>query len=189
MSKLANKRKQEIPKNIQTKFQRPQYQVGDFVCITWLGELKFGQVVETNKKNDHVRYKVKSHGRYYTCGIQIGNFTSENVGYGILLADDTNRRGATEIRSRAIGRPVYEVDRRPIINASNETASTRQAVDDNNNTITTSRKRTAGITKNSAKHGVTHDSKTKSKSARKPTTKLDEAIQRQKDFLNGFVKK
>jgi hypothetical protein len=186
---MAKKKKQEIPKYIQTKFQKPQYQVGDFVCITWLGSPHFGQIVETDKKNEHVRYKVKSHGTYYTCGIQIGIYKSENTEYGILLADETNRRGEAAIRAKTAGRPIYEIDRRPTASSSNETTSSRQTVNDNIKPAPTSRKRTTSVTTTSAKHGSSHDTKTKSKPSRRKKTELDNAVQKQKDFLNGFVKK
>jgi hypothetical protein len=186
---MIKKKKQDVPRHIQTKFQKPQYQVGDFVCITWLGGAQFGQIVDIDKKNEHVRYKVKSHNRYYICGIQIGNYTSENTDYGILLADETERRGAAAIREKAVGRPIYELDRRPTSSVRNETAGIGQAVDDNNNTAPTSRKRTATVTKNSVKHGTSPNSKTKSKLTTRKTSELDNAVQKQRDFLSGFVKK
>ena len=186
---MIKKKKQDVPKHIQTKFQKPQYQVGDFVCITWLGGAQFGQIVDIDKKNEHVRYKVKSHNRYYICGIQIGNYTSENTDYGILLADETERRGAAAIREKAVGRPIYELDRRPTSSVRNETAGIGQAVDDNNKPDATSRTRTNTVTKNSVKHGASLNSKTKSKLTTRKTSKLDAAVQKQRDFLSGFVKK
>jgi hypothetical protein len=133
--------------------------------------------------------KLKAHNRYYICGIQIGNYTSENTDYGILLADETERRGAAAIREKAVGRPIYELDRRPTSSVRNETAGIGQAVDDNNNPDATSRTRTNTVTKNSVKHGASSNSKTKSKPTRSKKTELDNAVQKQKDFLNGFVKK
>lgn len=186
---MIKKKKQDVPKHIQAKFQKPQYQVGDFVCITWLGGAQFGRVVDVDKKNEHVRYKVKSHTRYYICGIQIGNYASENTDYGILLADETQRRGSAAIREKAASRPVHELDRRSTSGARNETAGIGQAVDDNNNSSTTSRKRADTVTKNSVKHGASSDSKTKSKLTTRKTNKLDAAVQKQRDFLSGFVKK
>ena len=55
---MAKKRKQDVPKYIQAKFKKEQYKPGDYVCMTWLGGLKFGQIIETDKKNEHVRYKI-----------------------------------------------------------------------------------------------------------------------------------
>jgi hypothetical protein len=186
---MAKKRKQDVPKYIQSKFLREQYKPGDYVCITWLGGIKFGQVIDIDKKHEHVRYKVKSHGKYYTCGIQIKEFLSENTDYGILLADETDRRGAAAIRSKSTGKELHELDRRSTASAQNETTSTRQHVNDINNATTTGRGRKTTKSKNAVEHGTSHDTKTKPKLARSKKTELDNAVQKQRDFLNGFVKK
>ena len=186
---MAKKRKQDVPKYIQSKFLREQYKPGDYVCITWLGGLKFGQVVSTDKKHEHVRYKVKSHGTYYTCGIQIKEFLSENADYGILLVDETERRGAAAIRSKATGRELHEIDRRATSSIPPKTTSSGQSVNNSNNANATSRRRKTTKPKNAVKHSSTNDSKTKSKPARSKKTELDKEVQKQRDFLNGFVKK
>ncbi len=186
---MAKIKQQEIPKYIQSKFQRAQYKPGDYVCMTWLGGIKFGQIVKIDKKNEHIRYKIKSYNKFYTCGIQIGEYRSENTDYGILLADETERRGSAAIRSKAAGKELHELDGRSNASARNETTSTRQSIDDNNNTTSASRRRKTTKPKNVVKHGTTHDSKTKPNPARSKKTELDNAVQKQRDFLNGFVKK
>ena len=186
---MAKKRKQDVPKYIQAKFKKEQYKPGDYVCMTWLGGLKFGQIIETDKKNEHVRYKIKSYNTFYTCGIQIGEYQSENTDYGILLADETERRGAAAIRSKATGRELHEIDRRATSSIPPKTTSSGQSANNSNNTNATSRSRKTTKPKNAVKHSSTNDSKTKSKPTRSKKTELDKEVQKQRDFLNGFVKK
>ena len=98
------KKKIKIPKYIQTKFKKPQFKKGDAVCITWLGEYKYGFIIDVNTDNEEARYKVKSYGTVYPCGIQIKEYKSNYGQVGFVQNDpgespDTIREKATRADS------------------------------------------------------------------------------------------
>lgn len=185
---MAKQKKQEVPKHIQAKFKKPQFKPGDFVCMTWLGEFIRGELIETYKTHEHVRYKIKAAGFTYTCGIQIGDYKSEHTDYGVLLAGATTAEGiATAVVNENKGRRVLEESGRTDASISNQTTSVGSDSNSNDRSNTTSTSRKSNATKNAANRSTSHDTKKKSKSVKRKNTELEQAIQRQKDFLNGFT--
>ena len=183
---MAKKKKQEVPKYIQAKFKKPQFKPGDFVCMTWLGEFIRGELLETYKTHDHVRYKINAAGFTYTCGIQIGDYKSEHTDYGILLAEETVRRG---VKPETANRTIHAESRRTNDSIPTQTTGVRSNSNSNDRSNTTSTPRKSNATKNAANRSTSNDTKKKSKSVKRKNTELEQAVQRQKDFLNGFVKK
>jgi hypothetical protein len=183
---MAKKKKQEVPKYIQAKFKKPQFNPGDFVCMTWLGEFIRGELVETYKTHEHVRYKIKAAGFTYICGIQIGDYKSEHADYGILLEAETVRRG---VKPETADRTIHAESRRTTNSISTQTTGVRSNSNSNDRSNTTSTPRKSNATKNAANRSTSNDTKKKSKSVKRKNTELEQAVQRQKDFLNGFVKK
>jgi len=183
---MAKQKKQQVPKYIQAKFKKPQFKPGDFVCMTWLGEFIRGELVETYKTHEHVRYKIKAAGFTYTCGIQIGDYKSEHTDYGILLESETVRRG---VKPETADRTIHAESRRTNVSISNQTTSVGSDSNSNDRSNTTSTSRKSNATKNAANRSTSNDTKKKSKSVKRKNTELEQAVQRQKDFLNGFVKK
>lgn len=183
---MAKKKKQEVPKYIQAKFKKPQFKPGDFVCMTWLGEFIRGELLETYKTHEHVRYKIKAAGFTYTCGIQIGDYKSEHTDYGILLESETVRRG---VKPETADRTIHAKSRRTNDSIPTQTTGVRSDSNSNDRSNTTSTPRKSNATKNAANRSTSNDTKKKSKSVKRKNTELDQAVQRQKDFLNGFVKK
>lgn len=185
------KKAKAVPIYIQNMFNKPQYKVGDAVCITWLGVKKYGFIINIKKSHEEVAYYVRANDTTYPCGIKIKEHITKHHTAGLVQHDSAESQEA--------------------ISRKASTSNTRVVKDSNGNSIRTATKNTVSRTnvsatgsKTSAKPTRTRTSSRKtneqSSSAstrktrtRKSTTRngseLDEAIQRQKDFLKGFTKK
>ena len=189
-------KKQKISDKLQSKFNKPQFQIGDAVFFSWLGQKQYGHVKKTKQVSWGTQYTVEStSGVKYPCGIQIqGQKTNYNTGY--ILFEDTRTIGSAELTRRIeniINEPrvtkVFRNTPRPANESRDNDSSSR--TDATNNSI----KDTSNKTRRSSKSNVNASSSrgngivdtTKRKNSR--NTELDTAIQKQRDFLNGFVKK
>ena len=188
--------KQKVSDKLQAKFNKPQFQVGAAVFFSWLGQKKYGYVKKHKNTGWGVQYMVtSSDGVNYPCGIQIeGQKTTYHTGY--ILFEDTRSIGQDEI----IKRIETTVKPTRIATVSINTGGKEDASRDDdsilpgpdaadNGTISTSKKR--GSSKSNAVKpstaGVRNSNSKKRKDSTEPS--LNDAIQRQRDFLNGFVKR
>ena len=176
------KKKVKIPAYVLKQFDKVMYKVGDEVMIRWLGQIKTGYVTKYKKSNFGVSYTVevteKNLNRQlrstrYPCGIQIKEYTTDYK-VGLILHEQTQER----IKSRG----VHEVPGSSATKSKTNSGSGRN--NDNSNNRKTSGSRNTATAKTSAKSSSkrVHDNNSKTRS-------LDQAIDRQKDFLKGFVKK
>ena len=182
---MANK-KSKIPAYVLKQFEKPMYKTGDKVIIKWLGQIKTGYV-KTSKENTWGRsYMVEVTEKglkrsddvtRYPCGIEIrGHRTQYDVGF---ILHDRTQQGDWPQSTR-----IYE-----------NSGSDEDAQRDNNKSVrrnddSSSRKNTGSRSSN-AHQDVVKPSSTRKRTRNAKTSgkDLDDAVNRQKDFLQGFVKK
>ena len=168
------KQNKKTPKNIVKQFNRPQFKVGDWVYFTWLGAKQYGYVKKIITKNWGVQYTVEAEVYKqiykYPCGIAIkGYTTSYNV--GCILREESKK--------------LLKDKGRTIDESRDDNKSWRRDVNGNSSKITTSRNNARKIVNESSSTRICDSSATK----QQDNAELKAAIQKQKDFLNGFVKK
>ena len=179
------KKKSKIPAYVLKQFEKAMYKTGDKVIIKWLGQTKTGYV-KTSKENSWGRsYMVEVEEKglkrsddvtRYPCGIEIrGHRTQYDVGF---ILHDRTQSGDWPQSTR-----IYE-------NSGSDKASQRndnKSVGGNDDSV--GRKDTGDRSSNTHKDVVEPSSTRKRTSNAKTSSKdLDDAVNRQKDFLRGFVK-
>ena len=164
----------KTPANIVKQFKRPQFKIGDWVYFTWLGSKQQGYVKKITTQNYGVQYLVvaEEYGKTYKypCGIEIKGYRTP-YDVGCVLREESKKllkdKGGAIVESR------------------NDNKSQHQDVYRNNSETRTSR--------NNAREDVNESSSARNVESntkkRQDTTELKDAIQKQKDFLNGFVRK
>lgn len=176
--------KQKIPQTIQNKFSRQQYKVGDYVCIKFLGEKYYGYVKRITERSNTFVYMVQTNGYSYPCGIQIKDFFSGTAGN--ILFDDTAGLGGEEIKRQ------FDAGKLPQHPGGTATISRSESTSSRSNDGETIRKVSSNRTKankrrtNDVQPSDTTVSETKP-TRRKSYSALDQAIERQKDFLRKFT--
>jgi hypothetical protein len=187
-------KKQKISDKIQTKFDKPQFRIGDAVFFSWLGQKQYGHVIRIKKATWGIQYSVQSaSGTKYPCGIQIqGQKTHYNTGY--IYMEDTRTIGSEELERRiqiGINEPrSTTVVRNPIRETSeSRDNNTGSRTNDAKHSDTTTPNRTKRSSKSNANASSSGRNGTTSTKKRKDTanTELTDAIQKQRDFLNGFI--
>jgi hypothetical protein len=185
-------KKSNVPDNVEKQFNKALFKQGEPVLFTWLGAKKYGYVKEYKKTNWGIQYSVLSLGTSYPCGIQIKGYrTSYHI--GCILLEETNTSGVDELKKRIDSGPrAYTATEifRDAPRSNNESRSS-----DSNKRIATgtSNRKTKSNTKRS--DGVENDVKPSNNGVQQQHTKkrknaeLDTAIQKQRDFLSGFVKR
>lgn len=184
--------KEKITDKLQAKFDKPHFQSGSAVFFSWLGSKKYGHVTAFKKTNWGIQYTVRSTtGTNYPCGISIeGTTTSYKV--GIIYLEETRKLGNDEI-SRRIGTEIENNrvstnTRRPTV--SSTTSDTGSGEDDG---VNNKRIEDKSGSKRGTMHGNessnTRVSKRNTKTRKNSKSTLDDAIEKQKNFLSGFIKK
>tara|TARA_Y100001937_G_scaffold127279_1_gene199040 strand:+ start:1688 stop:2236 length:549 start_codon:yes stop_codon:yes gene_type:complete len=180
------KKKSKIPAYVLKQFEKAMYKTGDKVIIKWLGQIKTGYV-KTSKENTWGRsYMVEVEEKglkrnddvtRYPCGIEIrGHRTQYDVG---LILHDRTQQGDWPQSTR-----IYENSGSEKDSQRNDNKSVRRYDDSN------SRKNEFGGSSTTHKDIIESSSTRMCTSNTKTSTQdLDNAINRQKDFLQGFVKK
>ena len=182
-------KKQLVPDTIQKQFNKIQFKQDQPVFFTWLGMKKYGYVIQTKQMGWGIMYTIESDGTKYPCGVQIKTHKTAYT-TGCILVDDTRSIGDIELERRiqsghhSTNTEVFSNPRR----ANNESGG-------NNNSIgiiskTNSRNSTksnASSTKDAIKPSSTRVRN--NNTTKRTDSKLDDAIQKQRDFLSGFVKK
>lgn len=189
-------KRQQISDKLQTKFNKPQFRIGDAVFFSWLGQKQYGHVIRIKQASWGIQYSVQAaSGTKYPCGIQIqGQKTPYNTGY--IYLEDTRTIGAEELERRI--QTDVKVPRTTTVvrNPVRETSESRDndsgsRTDDAKHSDSNTANRTKRSSKSNANASSTGRNGTTSTKKRKDTanTELTDAIQKQRNFLNGFVKK
>ena len=183
-------KKQTIPDNIQKQFNKLQFKIGDPVFFTWLGTKKYGYVINTKEVAWGVQYMVDSQSTKYPCGVSIvGHKTAYTT--GCIYIDETRSIGRDEIKRRiqtghsSTYTELFTDARRTEIKSGSKLATSKRisSADSKSTKTTQVNNATKHVAKSSSNRNITRDAKKRNRS------KLDTAIQRQRDFLNGFIKK
>ena len=181
--------KNQAPDAFQKQFNKIQFKINAPVIFTWLGMKKYGYVIRTKETNWGIQYTVQDVDAKYPCGIIIKTHkTTYNT--GCILYDDSRSIGEIELTRRiniTYGRPIKAVSRNSG-GSESESRSNNINVTRVSNTIvsnaTTETHISSTIVDESSNTRM-HNNNTK----KRTNSKLDTAIQKQKNFLNGFVKK
>ena len=180
-------KKQLVPDTIQKQFNKIQFKQGQPVFFTWLGMKKYGHVIRTKEMGWGIMYTIDSEGTKYPCGVQIKMHKTPYT-TGCILADDTRSIGDIELERRiqsGHSSTTTEVFR-DTVRTNNEGRSNA------NNSGRLSKTTSKQITKSNV--GIGKDVVSPSATGvrnditkKRGNTKLDTAIQKQRDFLNGFI--
>jgi hypothetical protein len=182
--------KQRVSDEQAKRFNKQQFKIGEAVFFAWLGQKKYGYVIRTKETNWGIQYTVESEGMRYPCGIEIkGQKTSYNTGF--IYYEATRSIDAVELRRRAEtgydrGNPEILINERGTTVQSGSDTSTSKRILGKTSDRTKSTK-TRNKKQDVAKPG--NDGVLKTNTRSRKNTELDSAIQKQKDFLNGFIKK
>jgi len=184
-------KKAQVSEAIQNKFNKPQFKIGDAVYFVWLGNKQYGYVRKTKQTNWGIQYTVESaSGVKYPCGIQIqGQKTQYNTGY--IFYDDTRSIGNEECIKRVVPTTYTRLYEQP---ARQETKVGDDNKSSGRNATKTSRKDKSVRTKRSTESDATPPSTAGNgngnpRKRKNTNTELDNAIEKQRNFLSGFVKK
>ena len=169
------KQYKKTPKNIIKQFNRPQFKVGDCVYFSFLGTQKTeGYVKKITTQNWGVQYLVEAEefGKTYKypCGIDIKGYKTA-YHTGCVFREESKKL----LKDK--GRTVNE--------SRDDSQSWNRDVNTTSPKSTTSRKNARKNVNESSSTRICNSSTTKQQNK----TELKDAIQKQKDFLNGFVKK
>ena len=185
-------KKSNVPDNIVKQFNKALFKQGEPVLFTWLGAKKYGYVKKYKTTNWGIQYSVFSFGATYPCGIQIKTYrTSYHV--GCILFEETTNIGVDELTKRIEAGPeplshteIFRDAPRPS-NESPSRNSNKRGAASASNRKTKSNTTGSNVVENDvppSNNGVQQQHTKKRKNV-----ELDSAIQKQRDFLSGFVKK
>jgi len=184
--------KEKITDKLQAKFDKPHFQIGSAVFFSWLGSKKYGYVTAFKKTNWGIQYTVQSTtGTSYPCGICIEGITT-SYKVGIIYLEETRKLGndviAGKIESEKENSRIPTITgRTTITNTISDTVD--RADDDGNNTTNTTDSGSDIGSVNDIQPSSTRVHKRTTKTRKTSKSALDEVIEKQKNFLNGFVKK
>jgi hypothetical protein len=186
-------KKQRVSEAIQNKFNKPQFKPGDAVHFHWLGQKLYGHVKKTKQTGWGIQYMVETYQkRRYPCGIQIAGYRTEyDTGY--IFFEETRSIGDAECANRITSPATYigvheESSRTTGKSRNDATSSRRNDAKDNGASNPTRKERSPKPDANDAgTAGVNRDNTTKRKNS--ANSELDSAIEKQRNFLSGFIKK
>ena len=177
--------KQKLPATIQKKFDRKLYKVGDYVYFDWLSEKQYGYITKVYKSSNTYMYMVQGENYRYPCGIQIKTYKYGSAGY--IIYEQTQDLGQDELKRRFESRSVSRDSTRPIGTQPSKDEVRRNLTSTTNDEVLQPRKSSKHAPKNVVKPSNTTNSKGTTKRGRKSYSKLDEAVQKQKEFLRKFT--
>ena len=184
--------KKQVPKNIQDKFDKPLFKSGDAVFFSWLGQKQYGYVTKTKKASWGIQYMVQNaEKRSYPCGVQISGYkTQYEVGY--IFVNETKELSRDVLETR-INTPrtftAVSVNVGRSTNQSKNDVRGNGADTDKISRKTTKRNRKGSSSTNDDTSSNTGMPSINSGKRKNSKTELNDAIQKQRDFLNGFVKR
>ena len=183
-------KKQQAPDAIIKQFEKPQFKIDDAVFFTWLGAKKYGYVKTYKTSSWGIQYLVESNDTRYPCGVSIkGHKTTYTT--GCINIDETRSIGQDEIKKRiqtghsSTYTELFTDTRRTEDESGSKSAGSKHVPATNSKAIKSPRSNNKGkdVVKPSANGNTTGTRK------KRGDSELDNAIQRQRDFLNGFIKK
>ena len=181
-------KKNQAPDAFQKQFNKIQFKINSPVIFTWLGMKKYGYVIRTKETNWGIQYTVDSEGTKYPCGIQIKTHKTTYT-TGLINHDETRSLGQQELVTRiqtghsSTYSEIFRDSGRPVSESRDvSTDSGRLSRKDNNATKSTQPKSKSKTIVQPSSSGVRSNTTTKSENS-----ELDDAIQKQRDFLNGFI--
>lgn len=183
-------KKSNVPENIQKQFEKPQFKIGDPVFFTWLGSKKYGYVTFFKTTNWGIQYTVEENNVRYPCGIEIKTHkTAYTTGY--IRYDETRSIGRDELITRiqtghsSTYSELFIDTRRSTIQSGSTSATSKRISAKNTKGVKSTKPNTKGkdVVKSSSNGNIAGNGK------KRGNSELDSAIQKQRDFLNGFVKK
>lgn len=180
-------KKQLVPDTIQKLFNKLQFKLNQPVSFTWLGIKKYGYVIRTKQTSWGIMYTIASNGTKYPCGIQIKTHKTQYT-TGCILVDDTRSIGEIELERR-IQTGDYRTTTEVFSNADRQTDACGSInIDSGRISKTTSRKIAKSDVDIKSNDVSSNDARVCNDTAKKRTnSKLNTAIQKQRDFLNGFI--
>lgn len=183
-------KKQIVSDNIIKQFTKPQFKIDDAVFFTWLGTKKYGYVTRIKEATWGIQYMVESHDTRYPCGVSVkGHKTAYTT--GCINIDETRSIGQDELKRRI--QTGHTSTYSELFTDARRTTDQSGSGSTNSKLISTKNTKRNESTRsnNKTKHVVESSTNGNSTGTRKKRndSKLDDAIQRQRNFLNGFVKK
>jgi len=180
-------KKQLVPDTIQKQFNKIQFKQNAPVLFTWLGMKKYGHVIQTKQMGWGIMYTIKSEGTKYPCGVQIKTHKTAYT-TGCILTDDTRSIGDIELERRI--QSGHSSTNTEVFRDTGRTKN--EGGSDNNDSRRISKPTSKQIAKPNV--GIGKDAVSSSATGvrnnitkKRGNTKLDTAIQKQRDFLNGFI--
>lgn len=181
-----------LPDNIEKQFNKALFKQGEPVLFTWLGAKKYGYVKNHKTTNWGIQYSIHANNTTYPCGIQIKGYrTSYQI--GCILFEETNSIGVDELKKRIEAGPRTYTDSEIFRDTPRPKDESRSNDSNKRESSSATNRKTKSDTKRSTR--VENDVKPSNNGVQQQHTKkrknseLDTAIQRQRDFLNGFVKR
>ena len=182
--------KQKISDSQQKLFNKVHFKPGEIVFFSWLGMKKYGYVKTHKETGWGIQYTVESNNTRYPCGIQIKG-TKTTYTTGIIFYEETRSIGVDELKRRAETNRNY--GNSELIRDSPRPNNESRSDDSNKRRVSKSsgsKKSKSGSDTVRKIDDIDGNTRMQSDNSKKRTNnKLDDAIQRQRDFLNGFVKK
>ena len=183
-------KKQLVPDTVQKQFNKIQFKQNQPVLFTWLGMKKYGYVIRTKQMGWGIMYTIQSEGTKYPCGVQIKTHKTAYT-TGCINIDETRSIGQDELTRRiqtghsSTYTELFTDTRRTEDESGSKSASSKHISATNSKAIKSPRSNNKG--KNVVKPSA--DGNTTGTRKKRGDSELDDAIQRQRDFLNGFIKK
>lgn len=181
-----------LPDNIEKQFNKALFKQGEPVLFTWLGAKKYGYVKTHKKTGWGIQYSVRANDTTYPCGIQIKGYrTSYHI--GCIYFEETNSIGVDELKKRIDAGPRTYTDSEIFRDTPRPNNESRSSDSNKRESSSATNRKTKSNTKRSTR--VENDVKPSNNGVQRQHTKtrknseLDEAIQKQRDFLSGFVKR
>jgi hypothetical protein len=185
-------KKSNVPDNVEKQFNKALFKQGEPVLFTWLGAKKYGYVKEYKTTNWGIQYSVRANDTTYPCGIQIKGYKT-CYHTGCIWFEETNSIGVDELKKRIDAGPRTYAATEIFRDAPRPKDESRSGDSNKRTSSDTSDRKTKSNTKRSTR--VANDVKPSNNGVQQQHTKkrknaeLDTAIERQRNFLNGFVKR
>jgi hypothetical protein len=188
--------KKQIDDKIQAKFEKPQFSIEDAVYFSFLGQKQYGYVSKIIQVNWGVRYTVQAaNGLRYPCGISIQGVKTQYEA-GVIYYEESKQLGSDECRRRYDAERESRQNPRVSLNARRTEIEVRDDHQESKRDVDTAIGKMDASTKrrNSTKNAAKSSDDRMPPSNRKKrivskNTELDDAIEKQKNFLNGFIKR
>jgi len=181
-------KKQQTPDDIIKQFEKPQFSIADAVFFTWLGSKKYGYITKIKKTTWGVMYTVESNNTRYPCGVSIKGYKTAYT-TGCIDVDETRsiERDTFKTRIQNGHTSTYT----ELFTDTGRTTHESRSKSNVSEYISVSNHKSVKSTRinNTRKNAVKSSSNGNNAGTKKErkNIELDAAIQRQRNFLNGFV--